>query len=200
MPIISKEEAATLTSLSQIDWTVWEPLQSATLLFVIQEGKMLLIRKKRGLGAGKINAAGGRLEEGETERECAVREMREELCIEVSDPTYAGEIDFQFTDGYCFHLIVFTGTQFTGVPTETDEATPIWYDVDAIPYDEMWEDDIHWLPTMIAGKRFYGRFLFDGDKMLDGWMAPDDEVSALLTSIHRQKSMLKSSKSRGTYQ
>jgi len=185
MPIIPKEEAATLTSLSEIDFTVWEPLQSATLLFVIQEDRMLLIRKKRGLGAGKINAAGGRLEAGETERECAVREMREELCIEVSDPTYAGEVDFQFTDGYCFHLIVFTGTQFTGTPTETDEATPIWYNLDAIPYEEMWEDDIHWLPTMIAGKRFYGRFLFDGDKMLDGWMAPDDEVSTLLTSVHR---------------
>jgi len=185
MPVLSKEEAAKLTLLSQIDWSQWEPIQKATLLCVTQNEKMLLIRKKRGLGAGKINAAGGRLEPGESERECAVREVQEELCITVTDPKYAGEVDFQFTDGYCFHLIVFTGSQFEGEPTETDEAVPIWYNVDQIPYDEMWEDDIHWLPTMIQGDRFYGRFLFEDDKMLDGWMASDDEVESLLTSAHR---------------
>jgi 8-oxo-dGTP diphosphatase len=185
MPIISKEEAAKLTSLSQIDWSSWEPLQKATLLFLSQNDQMLLIRKKRGLGAGKINAAGGRLEPTETEKECAVREMQEELCITVKDPKYAGEVDFQFTDGYCFHLVVFTGTEFEGIPTETDEAIPLWYKTNEIPYDEMWEDDIHWLPTMIRGERFYGRFLFDDDTMLDGWMAPASDVEALLTSPHR---------------
>lgn len=185
MPVLSKEKAAKLTKLHQIDWELWEPFQKATLLFVIQDGKMLLIRKKRGLGAGKINAAGGRLENNETELECAVREMKEELCIDVSDAQYAGEVDFQFTDGYCFHLIVFTGTQFNGIPTETDEAIPLWYDVQQIPYDEMWADDIHWIPTMLDGRYFYGRFLFDGDHMLDGWMAPDDQLDVLLTSPHR---------------
>ena len=185
MPILSKEEAARLTALSQINWDDWEPFQKATLLFVTQGNKMLLIRKKRGLGAGKINAAGGRLEEGESEKDCAVREMQEELCITVKDPKYAGEVDFQFTDGYCFHLVVFTGTEFEGNPTETDEAVPLWYDVDKVPYDEMWEDDIYWLPTMIAGKRFYGRFLFDDDKMLDGWMSAEGDVDSYLTSPHR---------------
>ena len=185
MPVLSIEEAAQLKSLSQIDWSQWEPIQKATLLFVTQNQQMLLIRKKRGLGAGKINAAGGRLEPGESELDCAVREMQEELCITVTDPKYAGEVDFQFTDGYCFHLIVFTGTQFEGAPTETDEAVPLWYGVDQVPYDEMWEDDIHWLPTMIQGERFYGRFLFDDDTMLDGWMAPADQIESLLTSPHR---------------
>ncbi len=185
MPILSKEAAAELTALSQINWDEWEPVQKATLLFVRQGDQMLLIRKKRGLGAGKINAAGGRLEDNETEMECAVRELEEELCIHVTDPKYAGEVDFQFTDGYCFHLIVFTGSEFEGTPTETDEAVPLWFDVDAIPYHEMWEDDIHWLPTMIAGDRFYGRFLFDGDTMLDGWMASPQDVEHFLTSPHR---------------
>ena len=185
MPILSKEDAAKLTKLSEIDWAQWEPIQKATLLFVTHNEKMLLIRKKRGLGAGKINAAGGRLEPGETEMECAVREMQEELCVTVTDPKYAGEIDFQFTDGYCFHLIVFTGSQFEGEPMETDEAVPLWFNLNSIPYDEMWADDIYWLPTMMEGHRFYGRFLFDDDTMLDGWMAPKDEVGELLRSPHR---------------
>ena len=50
---------------------------------------------------------------------------------------------------------------------ETDEADPIWTPLTEIPYDEMWEDDVIWLPRMLEGKPFSGRYLFDEDKMLD---------------------------------
>ena len=185
MPVLSPEVAANLSSLSEIDWNTWEPIQKATLLFIHQDDKVLLIRKKRGLGAGKINAAGGRLEEDETELEGAVREMQEELCIDVTDAQYIGEVDFQFLDGYCFHLIVFIGTAFTGTPQETDEAIPIWFEADNIPYDQMWDDDIFWVPKMLRRERFYGRFLFDGDRMLDQWMASPEKVEQYLVSPHR---------------
>ena len=39
--------------------------------------------------------------------------------------------------------------------------------LDAIPFDEMWEDDRYWLPLVIDGKRFSGSWIFDGDRMLD---------------------------------
>jgi 8-oxo-dGTP diphosphatase len=187
MPVLTPEQASKLTSLSDIDWEKWQPKQKATLLFVFQGDEVLLIRKKRGLGSGKINAAGGRLEGGETEQECAVRELEEELHIHVSDPKYAGEIDFQFLDGYCFHLIVFTGTQYTGTPTETDEAIPIWFNREQIPYEEMWEDDIYWVPLMLRGEPFYGRFLFNDDTLVDGWMAPTEEIEHYLASSDKNE-------------
>ena len=31
----------------------------------------------------------------------------------------------------------------------------------------MWADDRHWMPLMLEGARFDGRFIFDGDEMLD---------------------------------
>ncbi|MEM9057182.1 MAG: NUDIX domain-containing protein, partial [Pseudomonadota bacterium] len=61
----------------RIDWAAWTPKDIATLLFVVRGGEVLLIHKKRGLGAGKINGPGGRVEPGETVQECAVREVRE---------------------------------------------------------------------------------------------------------------------------
>ncbi|MEE2757944.1 MAG: 8-oxo-dGTP diphosphatase [Myxococcota bacterium] len=159
------------------------PTESATLLFVIRNQRVLLIRKKRGLGEGKINAPGGRLEPGETALACAVREVQEELCIAVRDAEYSGELNFQFTNGYGLHVTVFRAGNFDGEPTETDEAKPIWYDVDKIPFDEMWADDVMWMPALLAGKPFFGRFLFDDDIMLDSWLAKDAEIKHYLTQF-----------------
>lgn len=148
------------------DWKSWQPTERATLCFVIRDGRILLIRKKRGLGAGKINAPGGRLEPGETAREAAIRETQEELGVTPVGVEERGELHFQFADGYALHCTVFLATDCIGVPYETDEADPIWTDLDRIPYEEMWADDILWLPGVISGGSFRGFFHFDGEKML----------------------------------
>ncbi|MXY23337.1 MAG: 8-oxo-dGTP diphosphatase [Acidobacteria bacterium] len=157
----------TARRVREIDWTAWRAVDPATLVFVIIEGRILLIRKKRGLGAGKINGPGGRREPGESFVDCAVREMQEELRVTPHHPELAGIHRFQFVDGYSTYVHVFRADGMDGEPTETGEATPYWVDVDAIPFDEMWEDDRHWLPLVAAGRRFAGRWIFDGDQMLD---------------------------------
>ena len=43
-------------TFASISWADWTPTVRATLLFVWRDDALLLIRKKRGLGAGKINA------------------------------------------------------------------------------------------------------------------------------------------------
>ena len=53
-----------------------------------------------------------------------------------------------------------------GTASETDEAIPLWTAFEDIPYDEMWQDDALWLPRMLEGRTFDGRFLFDGDEMM----------------------------------
>jgi len=73
-------------SLKDVDWDGWRASDPATLLFVVRDGQILLIRKKRGLGAGKINGPGGKFEKGETPLACALRETQEELEIEAILP------------------------------------------------------------------------------------------------------------------
>jgi 8-oxo-dGTP diphosphatase len=149
------------------EWEGFTPVDRATLVLIISDGRVLLIRKKRGLGKGKINGPGGRLEPGEAPVECARREVIEELCVTPLDLEERGELRFNFVDGYSIHALVFVASQWTGEPTETEEAIPIWTPLDAIPYDEMWADDRLWFPLLLVGKRFRGRFLFDGDTMVE---------------------------------
>lgn len=149
------------------DWKTWKPVERAVLLFVIKDGLILLIRKKRGLGAGKINAPGGRIEAGERPVDAAVRETREELLIDAHDPVSRGLLHFRFLDGYGLTCEVFVSPDCSGEATETAEASPVWTPLDQIPFHEMWEDDRHWLPGVIAGRSFRAWFTFDGEKMLE---------------------------------
>jgi 8-oxo-dGTP diphosphatase len=88
----------------------------------------------------------------------------------------AGELYFQFVDGYSIYAQVFKAGGYEGTPTETGEATPRWTRIDQIPYERMWQDDIYWLPAMIQGRRFVGKFVFEGDRML--WKRVDIDGSA----------------------
>jgi 8-oxo-dGTP diphosphatase len=163
-----------MDSISPIDWSDWQGEMHAVILFVIQDGQILLIEKKRGLGAGKINGPGGKIDPGETPLQAAIRETQEELHITPASPRKLGELHFSMSDHADILCHVYRSDSFLGTPTETDEAVPEWTALDAIPYDRMWEDDRHWLPLLLEEHPFLGRFVFDGDRML--WRDIDIDV------------------------
>lgn len=148
------------------DWAQWSPRERGVLCFIVENGQVLLILKKRGLGGGKVNAPGGKIEPGENPLAAAIRETQEEVGVTPHDPVLHGELFFQFTDGYSLHCLVYLAQGCTGTVIETDEAIPLWTPLDAIPFDKMWADDREWLPQLLAGEVFTGRFVFDADTML----------------------------------
>lgn len=166
--VIRNRNAEYRNCSDKIDWSTWDPNMHATLLFLLRGKEVLLIHKKTGLGAGKINAPGGKIEKGETAEQAAIREVREEIRVEVNSPKEMGILHFQFVDSECLALrcTVFCASQFQGNPSETDEAEPFWCSFDQIPYEQMWADDALWLPGMLSGKKFDGEFVFDGELML----------------------------------
>ncbi len=159
---------------SPIDWEGWRPEIRATLMFIRDGDEILLIRKLRGLGAGKINAPGGKIDPGETPRESAIRETEEEVRVTPLNPRKVGELSFAMSDMPDIFCHVFVASEHEGTPVETEEAIPIWTHRYQVPYDQMWEDDRHWLPRVLEGERFRGRFLFQGERIQ--WMDIDWEV------------------------
>lgn len=136
----------------------------ANLCYLIRNGKLLLIRKKRGLGAGKLNAPGGRVED-ESPEESAIREVREEVGVEVNSLQFRGIHEFVNNGKLALLCYVFVSEDFEGEPKETEEAEPLWFALEKIPYEEMWEDDALWLPKVLSGKTVFGRFEFEEWKL-----------------------------------
>ncbi len=167
MPGESNSETATvLRNVSEINWDTWQPDQDAVTCFIIRDKEILLIHKKTGLGAGKINAPGGRIEPGESAIQAAVRECIEEVGITPLSLEKRADLSFEFTDGLSLHCSAFFAYSHTGTAVETDEADPFWCDIEKIPYAEMWADDAIWVPMALKGQCLEGRFIFDGDRML----------------------------------
>ncbi len=129
---------------------------------VHQGNKILLGMKKRGFGEGRWNGFGGKLGEGETVEQAAIREMKEEVGITPLDLEERGMLNFEFeNDPKILQVHIFSVTQFTSQPVESEEMRPQWFDTDKIPYEQMWTDDQYWLPLFLQGKKFKGTFLFD---------------------------------------
>ena len=141
------------------------PEQLVTLCFIVRGDHVLLMRKKRGVGAGKINAPGGKVDPGETPLAAAIRETQEEICVTPLDPELRGQLWFHFEDGLTWRCLIYLAERFVGEPRETEEAQPSWHPLDAVPYDEMWEDDRTWLPMLLAGQRFEGTVLINGERV-----------------------------------
>jgi 8-oxo-dGTP diphosphatase/2-hydroxy-dATP diphosphatase len=140
-----------------------------TLCYVFNGPTVLLGLKKAGLGVGNWNGFGGRVDEGETIEDAAVREVAEEAGIDVSHLEKVGILEFesQAREGETLEVHVFKTSRFTGEPKETDEMKPQWFSLDDLPQDKMWSSDVYWMPLFLHNKKFIGKFLFaPGDKVI----------------------------------
>lgn len=133
-----------------------------TLCIIYQHPKVLLGMKKRGHGEGKWNGFGGKVEEGETIEEAAIREVREESGVEIKRMNKLGIVEFCYQDGSGnMEVHIFRAKEFEGNPVESEEMKPKWFHVNKLPFDQMWPDDKYWLPLFLEGKIFEGKFLFN---------------------------------------
>lgn len=117
--------------------------------------QVLLGLKKTGFGRGKVVGLGGHVEQGETDEEAACREVREEAGVVVrqEDLRDAGVVTFDFPSRpeWNMNTRLFVTARWSGEPAESAEILPEWFDVGALPVEQMWQDAAHWLPLVLNG-------------------------------------------------
>ena len=141
-----------------------------TLCLIHDHEKVLLGLKKQGLGMGRFNGFGGKVEPGESIEEATKREVLEEAGVTVENIEKMGQIDFEFAakPGNFLEVHIYRANAWKGEPRECDEMRPQWFSLGEIPIHNMWPDDSYWMPLFLKNKKFEGRFLFGpGDSVLE---------------------------------
>lgn len=139
-------------------------MKELTLVYLVDTSKICLALKKRGFGAGNYNGYGGKLEEGETVLQGAVREVYEESLVRIEESALkkVADITFHFLD-HSMRVHTYFVDTWEGEPQETEEMKPFWFLLEDIPYEKMWADDIHWMPRVFAGEHLAGEVTFKED-------------------------------------
>lgn len=142
-------------------------MKLTTLCFLQTETDILLAMKKRGFGAGKLNGIGGKVQGDETPEQALVREAFEEIEVTLEEDKLEKvailHFSFDAKPEWNQECHVYFISEWEGEPTETEEMRPEWCSKDALPFDKMWQDDVHWLPKVLAGEKVRCHFVFNED-------------------------------------
>lgn len=137
-------------------------LLNAVLCYLIGDKKILLSLKTQKIGKGSFNGFGGGIEPGESEREAAIRELKEEsggVTADSGDLSKVAVLECcnAMAGGETFtcRIHVFFLHKWKGEPRNTDEMeNPTWFGFDSLPDSLMLADKI-WLPLVLAGKKIF---------------------------------------------
>ncbi len=127
---------------------------------------LLLLKASGRFGGGFWNAPGGKIDEGESPEDAAKREVFEETGLTIIRLEKMGFLEFFFGPGKSrpdWTAEVFVSCDFLGEQRESKEGRLEWFSREKLPMDQMWEDDRYWLPLLVEGVKFHGRFEFTAD-------------------------------------
>lgn len=103
-----------------------KPVRKAVRCFVIDGDKVLVIKyKSPHVMAGWYDIPGGKIEEGETPTQTAVREVREETALDISKLKRKGNLVVEYPERI-FDFEVFCAEEFSGAPKDLTENSSEW--------------------------------------------------------------------------
>ena len=148
--------------------------KQTTLCYIIDDHKWLMLyrnKKEDDINFGKWIGVGGKVEEGETPKECVIREINEETGFNVKDVKYRGLVHFGFGDDIDEDMYVYTCHSFTGNLKECNEGEFAWIDEKDLFELNMWEGD----------KIFLNKLLEDSDEVFELELKYDTDYKLIYT-------------------
>ena len=151
-------------NLREYKKNIKNPLKPRSIVFLMRDDEFLLGLKKTGFGKGYYLGIGGKLEQGETIEQAAIRELHEEINVAANNLEYRGNLNFYFPDvkdeSWNQQAVIYISTTWKGEPKESEEIKPGWFALSNPPLDKMWDDAKYWLPSILKNETYEGDFLY----------------------------------------
>ncbi|MEJ5272516.1 MAG: 8-oxo-dGTP diphosphatase [Spirochaetota bacterium] len=146
-------------------------MKLATLCYLKKNGKTLMLfrnKKKDDMNGGKWIGLGGKIEEGETPEECAIREIKEESGYIAKNLILKGILTFPAFDGNnCWYVFLYLVTEFEGDMIDSSEGTLKWINDEDLMNLPMWEGDKIFLKWLNEKGIYSGKFIYKDEKFID---------------------------------
>jgi len=147
-------------------------LKLATLLYVLRDDQVLLVRRLSDPNRGLWVAPGGKLEQGESPDECAVREMREETGLVIDRPVLRAVMtETSPRPDYQWLTFIFVAWDFDGTFTPAPGVGEFrWVPVDEVTKLPIPPADAIFFPRLVQdGTTFNAKFEYDAELNLLRW-------------------------------
>lgn len=109
-----------------------KPIRKAVRCYLVKDNKVVVTKyKEENKKAGYYEIPGGKIEEGETSEQTAIREMKEETGLKIKNLKYKGKIIIEYPNRI-FDFEVFICNECEGKPQDFEENTSEWIEINEL--------------------------------------------------------------------
>ena len=147
-------------------------MKLATLCYIKKDGQTLMLhrtKKENDIHEGKWVGVGGKVENGESPEECAIREVFEETGLKVEELKLRGLLTFpDFNNSGDWYGYLYIVEKFSGEVIESPEGDLKWIDDKKLFDLDMWEGDELFMRWMLEDRMFSAKFIYgENERMKD---------------------------------
>ena len=158
-----------------------KPIRKAVRCYLIKDNEVVVTKYKKGnKKEGYYDIPGGKIEEGESPKQTAIREMKEETGIEIQNLKYKGIMTIEYPDRM-FIFDTFISKEYEGEPQEFEENTSEWIDIDELLKKEKI------LSNIILLDKFLIKGLIDDNRNFNLHIKVDEQENILVIDYNLEK-------------
>ena len=145
--------------------------RKTSLVYLERDGKYLILhrtKKEHDENGDKWIGVGGKFEPGETPDQCALREVKEETGLTMSDFRLRGLIIFVSDVWGLEYMYLYTATKWRGKLIDCDEGELVWLDKRELLKKNLWEGDKLFLKALDERAEFFMmKFRYEGERLVE---------------------------------